>query len=256
MDRLKRLNGFQKGVLLVIAIMVLAFTVLYPVTLSKKGFAYGDALMTPAPDGSGGTVYSGKLWGKAANFTVTADKKVTFRWGEQSYGPYVAYPDPSACPDGTCPASPLGGMELRCGTEVVFRGIALRTGGSTALISEDGMPEESISFFTIPESGVVQDGNGTVIDVAKPSPTVIIQLMDGPELTRKGNWAGWLSGVILCLAAAVSVLFADELFRWQLSFRIRDAETAEPSDLELAGRYIAWTALPLLALTLFLVGLR
>ena len=52
------------------------------------------------------------------------------------------------------------------------------------------------------------------------------------------------------------ILFADELFRWNLAFRIRNAEDAEPSELELAGRYITWTVLPLAALAVFVIGLR
>lgn len=54
---------------------------------------------------------------------------------------------------------------------------------------------------------------------------------------------------------ALFILFADKLFRRNLSFRIRDAEHAEPSDFEIASRYIAWTALPIMALFLFVLGL-
>ena len=57
-------------------------------------------------------------------------------------------------------------------------------------------------------------------------------------------------------ADELTVLFADELFRWHLSFRIRNADRAEPSDWEIAGRYLSWTALPLLALVVFILGLR
>ena len=60
----------------------------------------------------------------------------------------------------------------------------------------------------------------------------------------------------MCGVNAVMILFADELFRWNLAFRIRNAEDAEPSELELAGRYITWTVLPLAALAVFVIGLR
>jgi hypothetical protein len=55
---------------------------------------------------------------------------------------------------------------------------------------------------------------------------------------------------------AVSILFADELFRWNLAFQIRNADRAEPSDWEIAGRYIGWTALTIMALVLYVMGLR
>ena len=54
----------------------------------------------------------------------------------------------------------------------------------------------------------------------------------------------------------VSVLFADELFRFNLAFRIRDADRAEPSEWEIAGRYISWAVLPVVALALLIGGLR
>ena len=75
-------------------------------------------------------------------------------------------------------------------------------------------------------------------------------------LRHKGQWPVWLGGMLLCVITALTVLFADELFRWHLSFRIRNADRAEPSDWEIAGRYLSWTALPLLALVVFILGLR
>ena len=52
------------------------------------------------------------------------------------------------------------------------------------------------------------------------------------------------------------MLFADELFRWNLAFQIRNVEKAEPSDWEIAQRYIAWTAMTIMALILFIMGLQ
>ena len=52
------------------------------------------------------------------------------------------------------------------------------------------------------------------------------------------------------------MLFADELFRWNASFLVRNAEEAEPSDWEIAGRYITWTALPVMAAVIFILGLK
>jgi len=48
----------------------------------------------------------------------------------------------------------------------------------------------------------------------------------------------------------------DEIFRWNLSFNIRNADKAEPSDWEIIGRYISWTVLPVLALIVYIMGLR
>ncbi|WP_162613195.1 hypothetical protein [Lachnoclostridium sp. An169] len=43
---------------------------------------------------------------------------------------------------------------------------------------------------------------------------------------------------------------------WSLVFRFSNADQAEPSDLEIAGRYISWTVLPIAALILFVRGLQ
>ena len=51
-----------------------------------------------------------------------------------------------------------------------------------------------------------------------------------------------LSFVAVSTIWAISILFADELFRWHLSFRVWNADNLEPSDWELAGRYISVTA--------------
>ena len=51
-------------------------------------------------------------------------------------------------------------------------------------------------------------------------------------------------------------MYADELFHWDLSFQIRNAETAEPSDWELMERYLSWTVLTIMLLVIYIVGLR
>ena len=66
----------------------------------------------------------------------------------------------------------------------------------------------------------------------------------------------WLLGIYACAVTVCSILFADELFRWNLSFSIRHADRAEPTDWEIATRYISWTVLPIMALVIFILGLR
>ena len=54
----------------------------------------------------------------------------------------------------------------------------------------------------------------------------------------------------------MSILFADELFRWQLMFRVQNVENVEPSEWEITGRYISWTVLPVAAIVIFVIGLK
>jgi len=98
--------------------------------------------------------------------------------------------------------------------------------------------------------------DGNIIDPMEPSVSTILDLMAGPEMTHKGEWLVWFCGVFVCFVATISILFADELFRLSLAFRIRNVEYAEPSDWEIGSRYIIWTLLPVCALVLFILGLR
>lgn len=62
--------------------------------------------------------------------------------------------------------------------------------------------------------------------------------------------------MFLSILNAVSILYADELFRWDLSFQIQNAETAEPSEWEMMKRYLSWTVVTIMLLVLYIVGLR
>ena len=46
------------------AVMMLAFTVIYPIVTGRSGFLYEDTILVPAEE-DGCTVYSGKIYGTA-----------------------------------------------------------------------------------------------------------------------------------------------------------------------------------------------
>lgn len=256
MGRIRGLNRYQKGVLLFTAVMVLAFTVAYAVTTSRVGFAYKDVLLLPEEE-NGTTVYSGKIHGVPASFRVSSDKEVEFWYGETCYGPYTAKEDPTALPEKTTPGERVTGVELRCGEEILFRGGVAWENGFLWLYNTDGsLSDLTIGVHAVSEYGITYDENGKVIDPMEPSVPTILRLMAGPELTHKGEWGVWLAGVFVCVVTVVSVLFARELFWLRISFRVQNPDQAEPSDMEVMGRYISWTVLPILALVLFLMGLQ
>lgn len=256
MEKIKRLNRYQKGVLIVMLTMALVFAVVYSVTISRVGFAYQDAILVPSQE-NGGTVYSGKLKGQQARFTVSEDKTVVFQHGDKTYGPYTAKEDPTAIPKDEEMAEYMTGVELRQGEDILFRG-GVRDGWDSYLMyNEDGTVYNFGYFFSYTGGdGIERDVNGNIIDSVEPSALTILELMDGPELTHKGEWFAWFGAVFICILNAVLILFADELFRWNLAFQIRNAEYAEPSDWEIAGRYVSWTVLPIMALVIFIAGLR
>ncbi len=257
MERIKNLNRYQSAVLLLLSAMLVFFTAAYFVVSSRVGFAYKGAILRPQED-AGSTVYSGRIGGETVSFTVTQDKKVTYYYGDKMYGPYTACEDPTAVPkDNTEMAKHMTGVEIREGEAIFFRGGVLVTGGSERemiLFDENG-GFASVDVMVSSGNGIMYDREGNVVDQMAPSATTILRLLDNPELTSKGEWMAWFGGVFLSALTAILILFADELFRWNLSFQIRNVDRAEPSDWEIAGRYISWTFLPIMALVIYIMGL-
>lgn len=253
MEKIKSLNRYQKGVLLFMIAMSLIFAVVYPITISRVGFEYKDKILTPGQE-NGSMVYSGKIHGQQAHFTVSEDKTVVFQYGDKTYGPYTAKEDPTAIPKDEEMEETMIGVELRQGEDILFRGGVVNRGDYRWLYNEDGTPESiGITFTT---SNGIMDENGKVIDPMEPSVSTILDLMDNPNLTHKGVWFAWFGAVFVCILNTFYILFADELFRWNLTFHIRNADHAEPSDWEIAGRYISWTVMSIMALVIFIMGLQ
>ena len=244
--RVKVLGRYQKILLLLMAVMILAFTIIYPTVTARSGFLYEGTILVPSEE-DGCTVYSGKIYGTAATFTVSAsaNKTVIFQYGNTVYGPYTVKEDPTAIPKDSDLQAQMTGIELRCGGEIVFRGGVVNSGDWRMLYNEDGS-------FDLLRSITATMSDGTM----EPSVSTILDLTDGPALTHKGTWLGWFGGVLICVITALTMLFADELFRWNASFLVRNAEEAEPSDWEIAGRYITWTVLPVMAAVIFILGLK
>lgn len=252
MERIRSLGRYQKGILILLAAMLLLFTALYPIILSREGFLYRDALLIPSEEG-GNTVYAGKIEGQPASFTLYDGRSVQFQYGDATYGPYTAAEAPDALQNLDLGDGAVG-VELRCGEELVFRGGVLRQGDQLWLYTEDGSVYTDIGIMT--SGGFIFNEEGEVIDPNEPSVSDLLMVMAGPPLTHKGSWLGWVMGLIICILTAVDILFADELFRFHMAFHISRAEDAEPSDWEIAGRYIGWTVLPAIALVLFIIGLQ
>ena len=254
MEKFKSFNHYQKGILIFLIAMALVFAVVYSVTISRVGFAYKGAILVPSQE-NGSTVYSGKIRGQQAHFTVSEDKTVVFQHGEKTYGPYSVKEDPTAIPKDEKMAEYMTGVELRQGEDILFRGGVWDTGDSYWLYNEDGtLANFGLSYVT--SDGIERDANGNVIDPVEPSASTILELVNGPDLQHKGEWFAWFGAVFLGGLNALSILFADELFRWNLAFRIRHADYAEPSDWEIAGRYVGWTVLTIVALVLFIIWLE
>lgn len=237
--------------------LAVLFTILYPITIARVGFAYQGTILVPAQQGET-TVYSGSLLGYPASFTVQESeegKTAEFLWGDTLYGPYTLTLAPEAVPEDMDPFGNMQGIEVRCGEEILFRGGMMELGQGRWLSSEDGS-QENMDITVGITGGVILDEQGNEIDPMEPSVSALIDILTDPALTHKGEWVMWIAGMVLCCAEGISILFVDELFRWKLSFHVRHTQDQEPSDWELVGRVIAWAAIPLMALIVFLTGLQ
>ncbi|MBO5867849.1 MAG: hypothetical protein J6Q54_02945 [Oscillospiraceae bacterium] len=251
---MQALNKYQKVILIFMFLLVAVYTVLYPVTMSKEGFAHFGEILVPTQE-NGNTVYAGNIKGTPASFTVTQDKTVTFQYGDKVYGPYTAKEDATAVPQNHNMADLMRGVELRKGDEVIFRGGVYEMQDIWWFINQDGTTADS-GIITVIGDGVMTDEYGKVIDGMEPTLQVLMELMEGPELQHKGTWGAWFWGLMVCIFTAVTIFFADELFRFNMQFRVYDVEHIQPSDWEIASRYILWTLLPVCAWVLFALGLQ
>lgn len=251
MERIKNLDVFQKIVLILMAVMLAYFTVAYGISINRKGFAYQESIFVMELEGEN-TVYSGKIEGTPASFTVTPEKVVTFRCGDKTYGPYTAKEDPSAVPEGESGT----GVEIHNNGKIMFRGSVQPFADGFWLVSEDG----STNAFTITATmsdGTVVDMHCNVIDPNAPTAHTILKILEGPDLTSyKGSWLLWILGAVFCIMNAVSILYADELFRWRMSWRVSNPESIEPSDWEIGSRYIGWVATTVIILIYLNMGLN
>ncbi len=124
-----------------------------------------------------------------------------------------------------------------------------RLEGEAVEVKADTVFEEEASLAATEE-----DPWGELV-FSSPTLADLIELTTGPELVHRGRWDYWLIAMLICGYNACSILFAKELFRFQMSFRLRNAEAAEPSEFEVTCWYFSWVMLPLLAVALCLLGL-
>lgn len=254
-QKIKDLNWYQKGILLLLLVLIPVYAVIYHVSISRVGVLYNDKIFVPAEE-SGATVYSGRLDGKPAEITVTNDKTaVTFRCGDTVYGPYTIEEDPSALADIEFCPSDMRGVALYDGETLLFRGGFWPSGEFTQLYRADGSPDLQMGLYAV-ENGVWKDADGNVVDPMKPDAADILRIALAPELTHKGDWLVWFGAVCISLLNAATILYADELFRWNLSFQIQNAEDVEPSEWEMLSRYLGWTVLTILAFVVYILGLK
>lgn len=135
---------------------------------------------------------------------------------------------------------------------IIFAGQAKDMDGRPLLYDKNGSVDLDLTM-TFNDKTI--DMYGNVVDPYEPSITETLDIVMSPELSHKGNWYMWACGVIICLLNAITIIFANEIFKFAMSFKIANAEFAEPSSLFLKVRNIEWAIITTLALIVFIIGL-
>ena len=239
----------QRILLCLQGFLILLFLLLYCTLGRQQVVWYQNSPLRIQTDGAV-TTYSGKVDGMRASFTVSPGPVVAFRCGDREFGPYSIVFDPTAVPSkenalNVSNPSTMVGVAVLDNGNTLFRGAYVDVGSTFLLLREDGDLYPMVKITV-----------GNSESVAAPSVSGILRMALAPEVVRRGSFGAYFLGLFLCVVCAVSILFADALFRFHLRFRIRDPEDAEPSDWELAGRWISWLVLSILAFVCFVIGLN
>lgn len=257
MERIRNLTLYQKGILIVLLLMVILFAAIYGVVTNRVGYPYMDSILIPSVQ-NGTTVYEGKAEGYPATITVTEDKTVTFRFGGNTFGPYTVSEDPAAIPQDHDLAEHMTGIVIMDRNRILFEGGVMDM-DDPVLFSKDNSDSWFVTSYAYMSDGTIIDSNGNPVDpvdLLEPSPRAILELTSSPKLTSKGDWGAWFFGVLFSVIAAISILYADEIFAFSLSLRVNYVGSAEPSDMVIAGRYISWTVCSIMILYLYILGLQ
>ena len=245
-------SKFQKIMLLVLAAMLIFFSVQLAITSAHKGVEFEDALLNVA-ESAEKTLYSGTAHGEYVEIVVTRDgavTTVTYRIGTRSEDIYTVETGLSAVK--TSFNRYLPGVRISRGASVVFEG------GWDADYSDD--------FFI---GGMLYDLNGepTALPLLElhdtiagdywynwqPSLSSVLHFVRGAELTARGDFRLFAMALVLLGMAAVLTAFPTELFHLKYRWDVKDPE---PTEFYYGMTYLAAILLACCALGAFIAALR
>lgn len=235
--RISQLSMTQRVLLILQAVLVLLGIILYAAVGGQQVIRFGDGRLKVGEE-NGAAVYAGK----SIKLVARDDTLEHYENGELA-ATYTVTEDPTAVPtEGTADLVVTDPDSLR-GVEIRHNGILLFR-GSYRIISD--------TIFCFDENGDLSVLSSVDRDGLNAS--TVLSLLYDPDVESRGDLRLILLGVFLSVLNAVSILFADELFRWNLRFSIRNVEDAEPSDWELFSRGLSWVLLMLTSLVSLLLG--
>lgn len=254
-ERWSEMSWYRRILLMLMAVMILGFSVAMPIMRSIKGIGYGGSFFRLEEEGEVRR-YAGREDWEEAVFTVCPGGVVEYQWGEYTYGPYQVVEDPTASPQGDWAGMP--GVEIRRGGEVLFRGGYENSGPFFALISQDGewLPDLHIEAYAAGGVEVGEDGHViTQEEKHEPDLAILARLVLEPELTCRGSLEAYLLTTLLALFNVAYICSPDFFFYLSLVGHVRDPERAEPSDSYVVMEHLGWALLTVVCLALYCNGL-
>lgn len=243
-ERWEEMTRGRRIILLLHPILFTLSLVLFLTLGQQQEVSYGNGYLRYEQQGEA-AVYSGKADGHKVKYVVSPGSVVEYWLDGELDSTYTVTEDPTAIPqtEETARHDPdfFTGVEVRKGDEVWFRG-AYSPYSSYWLLDEEGNNLAiSISF-------------GSESSLPEPTPGVILRFAQGPEVSPRHHLDFILWGLLLSAICLVSLLFEDQLFRWDLYFRVRDPYNAEPSEWELFSRWAGWVTMTGVAALAYALG--
>lgn len=246
----------QRVIFCLQVILIVLFLILYNTVGKQQVLRYHDAALRRTLEGDTVT-YAGKVEGNSVSFSVSGNTVEYLH--EETVVIYTITEDPSAIParedfefNSDVMYAKLSGVEIHKDGKLLFRGGWMPLSSTVTLYAEDGSNFGS-SFFQ--GSSLIYSGDGTPPVLSDPGASTILRLVYAPDVVQRANFLGLVGGIFLCVVCMVTLLFVDELFRWNLRFSIRNVEDAEPSEWELCSRWMGWLTFTCLAVIVFIMGL-
>ena len=81
----------------------------------------------------------------------------------------------------------------------------------------------------------------------------VLNFVNGPEITARGDMTFWFYGLLMSAMAVVLVAFPDTLFRWKHRWYVKDPE---PTDFYYVENCVGAGIMTVMALVIYIVGVR
>lgn len=257
---------YRRAMLVATVGLMVLFTVFNLTVGNQRGVEYGsDFYALTTADGTmtytanahewreGNTIIQSNA-GRKIVYTVTpvlnSGFMVECRMGEETFGPYqVAALDLADLSTRVLGFSPNGGMEITnvATGERLFRGGYIRSSDGYAFLLDENIKTEA----------------GSILDYAPPKPEKgpncddLYHFTFGAEesMTGRADWLYFFCALLFAAFNTVSLLYAEELFIFHMSFHVERAEEVKPSEWELFSRHVGWAVFLLFEGIFLIAGL-